>query len=133
MSKGGSGLFKHTTGANTALMDELERSGEKYTKQNVIGITKDKTGKIVWLESGTESAGYKHILKRHLLEFQQQGVSEEELPNYILEAVHQGNIVGKQGTKPIYEFVYEGKTRRIAIGISNNGFIVGANPKSWRK
>ena len=133
MSKSGSGLFKYTTGANATLMDELERSGEKYTKENVIGITKDKSGKLVWLETGTDYAGYNHIEQRHLSEFQSQGISKEELPNYILEAVHQGNIVGYQGPKPIYEFVYEGQTRRVAIGISNNGFIVGANPKSWRK
>ena len=50
-----------------------------------------------------------------------------------MEAVKQGNIIGEQGKKKprkIFEFVYEGKTRRIAITISDNGFIVGANPKS---
>lgn len=29
----------------------------------------------------------------------------------------------------IYEFTYEGKTRRVAISIGSNGYIVGANPK----
>ncbi|MCR5587501.1 MAG: hypothetical protein K6F77_08210 [Lachnospiraceae bacterium] len=50
-----------------------------------------------------------------------------------MQAVKSGTIVGYQGRgkgRPIYEFIYEGKTRRIAISIGSNGYIVGANPKS---
>lgn len=45
-------------------------------------------------------------------------------------------IVGYQGRgqgRPIYEFTYEGTTRRIAITIGSNGYVVGANPKSVPK
>ena len=51
-----------------------------------------------------------------------------------MEAVKQGNVVGEQGKgstpRTIFEFIYEGKTRRVAVQISSNGFIVSANPKS---
>ena len=133
MSKSGSRLFEYTAGANQGLVDELVASDEKCTPENILGIVKDKDGKIVWLETGNDSAGFNHILKEHEQDFANQGVTKKELSTYIMEAVKQGNIVGKQGKKKprkIFEFVYEGKTRRIAITISDNGFIVGANPKS---
>ena len=53
-----------------------------------------------------------------------------------MTAVKHGSIVGYQGRgfgRPIYEFKYEGITRRIAITIGSNGYIVGANPKSLPK
>ncbi len=134
MSKSGSRLFEYTAGANQGLVDELVASGEKCTPENILGIVKDKDGKIVWLEIGNEKAGFNHILKKHEKEFGKQGVTTEELPTYIMEAIKQGNIVGQQGKRStprtIFEFIYEGKTRRIAIQISSNGFIVSANPKS---
>lgn len=134
MSKSGSRLFEYTAGANQELVDELVAGGEKCTPENILGIVKDKDGKIVWLETGTERAGFNHILKKHEKDFEKQGVTTEELSTYIMEAIKQGNIVGQQGKgsapRTIFEFIYEGKTRRIAIQISSNGFIVSANPKS---
>ena len=132
MSKSGSGLFKHTSGANEALVQELIDSGEKCTPKNIVGITKDSHGKIVWLETGTKSAGLNHIIEEHGTQFSQKGISNQEIPNYIMEAVSQGEIVGYQRSRTIYEFTYEGKTQRIAVQISENGYIVGANPKSMK-
>ena len=51
----------------------------------------------------------------------------------MLEAVYQGNVVGTQGKRnprTIYEFVYDGKTQRIAIQVGSNGYIVGENLRS---
>lgn len=31
---------------------------------------------------------------------------------------------------PLYEVIYNGTKQRVAISIGENGFIVGANPKS---
>ena len=50
-----------------------------------------------------------------------------------MHAIKDGKVVGTQRTRPIYEVMYEGKLQRVAISISNNGFIVGANPKSIPK
>lgn len=136
MSKSGSRLFEHTAGANAALVSELVESGEKCSPQNIVGITKNSSGKIVWLETGNKRAGLNHIIEEHGSQFYGKGISNNEIPNYIMEAVHQGNIVGYQGKKnprTIYEFVYEGKKQRVAITIGPNGFIVGANPKSSKE
>ena len=132
MSKADSGHFSGTKGANKALVDELVSNGEKCTPENIVGITKASSGKIVWLETGSKSAGLKHIIEEHGSQFNGKGISNEEIPNYIMEAVHQGNVVGYQGKKnprTIYEFIYEGKKQRVAISIGLNGFVVGANPK----
>jgi filamentous hemagglutinin len=136
MSKGNSNHFSGTNGANKALVDELVSSGEKCTPENIVAITKDSSGRIVWLETGNDRAGLNHIIDEHGSQFHGKGISNEEIPNYVMEAIHQGNIVGYQGKKnprTIYEFVYEGKKQRIAISIGPNGFIVGANPKSVKE
>ena len=136
MSKGNSNHFSGTNGANKALVDELVSSGEKCTPENIVAITKDSSGGIVWLETGNDRAGLNHIIDEHGSQFHGKGISNEEIPNYVMEAIHQGNIVGYQGKKnprTIYEFVYEGKKQRIAISIGPNGFIVGANPKSVKE
>jgi hypothetical protein len=136
MSKGLSGHFSGTNGANKALIDELISSGENCTPENIVGITRNSSGKIVWLETGTQKAGLNHIIQEHGTQFYGKGISNNEIPNYIMEAVHQGNIVGYQGKKnprTIYEFLYEGKKQKIAITIASNGFIVGANPKTSKE
>lgn len=94
------------------------------------------SGKIIWMESGNSSSGLEHILAEHEKQFNAQGVSTEEIPNFILKAIHQGNIVGKQGAgshpRTVFEFVYEGQPRQVAVQIGSNGYIVSANPKSMK-
>ena len=133
MSKNNSGLFDATAGANADLVSELSSSGVKCTPEEILSITRDGNGKIVWLETGTERSGFQHIIQEHAQDFQNQGIPVEELPNYIMEAIKQDNIVGAQGRRmprPIYEFTYEGQVRRVAIQVGSNGYIVGANPRS---
>lgn len=116
------------------LMADLAATGEKYTPDNVLAITKTPDGQLVWLEYGKLDAGYLHILDRHAADFQKQGISPTEIPDYLMTAVSQGKIVDTQGKKVppryIYEFTYKGQTHRVAIDVGSNGFIVGANPRS---
>ncbi len=96
-------------------------------------ITRDPNGKIVWLESGNTKSGLEHIINKHGHEFNGRGIANNDIPDYVLEAVYQGNVVGTQGKRnprTIYEFVYNGKTQRIAVQVGSNGYIVGANLKS---
>ena len=136
MSKSGSDLFKNTAGANRALVDELVSSGEKVSPEKIVGITRIPSGKIVWMESGNQKSGLQHILNEHEAQFNKQGVSTEKIPNYVIEAVKQGNIVGTQGSganpRTVYEFIYEGTPRQVAVQIGSNGYIVSANPKSMK-
>ena len=89
------------------------------------------------IETGNDASGLQHIIKEHGSQFNGKGISNENIPNYVLEAVYQGNIVGTQGKKSpprtVYEFTYNGKKQRIAVQVSNNGYIVGANPKSLKE
>ena len=137
MSKGDSHLFSGTSGEGKALIDEVVANGEKISPDKVVLITRDPTGKIVWLEEGNSSSGLQHIIDRHGHEFNGKGISNSEIPDYVLEAVYQGNIVGTQGKRNpprmVYEFTYNGQTQRIAIQVGSNGYIVGANPKSMKE
>lgn len=45
-----------------ALLDELERMGVKFSREDVVFVTRDQTGQIVWLETGNRGAGLEHIL-----------------------------------------------------------------------
>lgn len=133
MSKGSSHLFSGTSGEGKVLINEVVASGKKISPEKVVMITKDPTGKIVWLENGNDSSGLKHIINEHGREFNGKGISNENIPNYVLEAVHQGHIVGTQGKRnprTIYEFTYNGQKQRIAVQVSDNGYIVGANARS---
>ena len=105
----------------TKLVEELTANGIKFNPNNVVAITKTTDGKIVWLETGNSRAGLNHIIERHRQEFLKKGISESEIPNYLMTAVKNGQIVGMQRTRPIYEFTYNGTKHRVAIGIGNNG------------
>ena len=131
MSKGDSHLFAGTSGEGRALIDEVVAKGDKISPDKVLMITRDPSGKIVWMEEGNSSSGLQHIVDQHGKEFNGRGISNDNIPNYVLEAVYQGNVVGTQGkrTPPrtIYEFTYNGETQRIAVQVGSNGYIVSAN------
>ena len=114
------------------LMKELEESGEKYSEKDVIFVVKQQNGKLAWLEKGNDIAGLEHIKKEHAPEFQKKGIDIELIPALLRETILHGKIIGYQKTKnktprEVYELEFNGKTIRIAITISDNGFIVGAN------
>jgi len=139
MSKPISGEFSGTKGEGAALLSQLEARGEKFNKADVVAITRDSSGSIVWLEKGhlgDRPSGLAHIIDAHGADFARQNISDAEIPQYVMTAIKHGTIVGYQGRgqgRPIYEFTYDGVTRRIAITIGSNGYIVGANPKSVPK
>ena len=99
-------------------------------------ITKDHNGKIIWMEKGNNKSGLEHIIDKHGREFNGKGISNSDIPNYILEAVYQGNVVGTQGKRnprTIYEIIYNGKKQRVAVQVGNNGYIVSANCTSMKE
>ncbi len=130
MSKGDSHLFTGTSGAGKALIAQVQANGEKISPEKVLMITKDPSDKIVWMETGNNKSGLEHIIDKHGHEFNGRGIANDDIPNYVLEAVHQGHIVGLQGKRnprSIYEFTYNGVKQRIAVQVATNGYIVGAN------
>lgn len=149
MGTGYHGGFGETNGEREhvaeALIAGLEKSGIKFTKENIVFITKDGTGQTIWLEKGNSSAGLKHILdgngvtKGHAADFQRAfGISISEIPGYIEKVVTNGTVVDNK-LKPIgnhlgYErtYYYSGEYH-VVTGIGTNGFIVSAYPKRIRK
>ena len=131
MSKGNAGLFTGTSGEGKDLIDEVVARGDKISPDKVLLIGKDPSGKIVWLEEGNNSSGLQHIIDEHPSDFSDIGISKDEIPVFVMNAVTQGTIVGTQGKRnprDIYEFEYNGETYRVAVQVGSNGYIVGANP-----
>ena len=139
MSKPLTDKFSGTKGEGAGLISKLDSRKEKYNKEDVVAITTDSNGKIVWLEKGhlgDKASGLAHIIDKHGADFERHGISISEIPQYLMIAVRYGTIIGYQGRdigRPIYQFKYEGVTRWVAITIGSNGYIVGANPRSMKE
>ncbi|MEW8460667.1 MAG: LysM peptidoglycan-binding domain-containing protein [Candidatus Thiodiazotropha endolucinida] len=115
------------------LLDELGQSGVKHTPENIIDIRKTQDGQIVFLETGNRQAGLEHILVRHEQDFANVGIHADQIPDAVMTAVTQGKVIGYQGKnqgRTIYETVFNDTRHRISVTVSDNGFIVGANPQS---
>lgn len=157
MSKGSSGHFNsgHESSQNTdlksndtslkklskyqlKLIKEVQAKGEKITPKNVLEIGKNKYGRIVWIEIGTNSAGLKHILEKHGEQFKKSGFTPKSLSNFLVKTVLTKQVVGyiktrSKNPRPVYKVTVNGKTKYIAISVGLNGFIVGANFVSERR
>ena len=117
----------------TALLAELSQLGIKHSSEKIVRIAKQADGKIVFLEEGNADAGLQHILEEHSSQFADQGIETDQIPDSIITAVTEGKIVGYQGrkkTRTIYEVNFNDKTHYISVTVSDNGYIVGANPRT---
>jgi len=114
------------------LLDELRRNGVKFTEPDLVTLFRDRAGKVIFLERGSSRAGLKHIL-RHSQDFANKGISPDDIPSVLKKALTEGSLVpGGKPSRPIYAVKYRGETKHIAITVSDNGYIVGANPVSIR-
>jgi hypothetical protein len=115
-------------------MAELQQAGIRHTPENIVWITKLPNGKIVFLETGNTRAGLQHILEKHASNFANKGIPADHIPDAVLAAMTNGTIVGYLGSgrepRPIYQVNFQGQNLYIAVTVSQNGFIVGANPTS---
>lgn len=125
------------------LIAELEQRGVKFTKENIVFITKDATGQTVWLETGNSSAGLEHILNGdgkssgHAADFERAfGISRDNIPSFLRKVVSEGVVVsnkvrtrnGREGYERVY--YYDGK-HYVLTGVGKNGFIVSAYPVEY--
>ena len=81
-------------GLDTNLLDELANSGMKYNPEDIVAITKTAEGKLVWLENGTDAAGLNHIITEHADDFLSKGITQEQIPDYVMNALKNGEVVG---------------------------------------
>ena len=117
---------------NNELIEELANRGETFNEADIVFITKDATGEIIWLENGNETAGLIHIVERHGDDFKRtSGLNVEEIPVFLERVVSQGVVVSnlpskaRTGYTRIYD--YDGSYYTVT-GIGTNGFIVTAYP-----
>ena len=109
--------------------------------EDVLFVTKDKMGQLVWLEKGNKSAGLEHILygdgrsRGHASDFKKAlGLESSQLSGYLQKVITYGSIVSNtikpvgniMGFEKVYS--YEGNYY-IVIGIGTNGFILSAYPR----
>ncbi|MCG5258655.1 filamentous hemagglutinin N-terminal domain-containing protein [Cupriavidus gilardii] len=112
-------------------LNALVANGVKFTREHVVATTRTPSGQVVFLETGSTTAGLRHIIQEHAKDFANIGVTESQIPGVVMSAIKEGLIVGYQGTgtgRPIYQTVVNGQKQNIAITIGSNGFVVGANP-----
>lgn len=117
-----------TPSVDPALIQKLQESGVKFTPGNVVAAGENADGQVVFLETGNSRAGLTHIIEQHGGQFAQMGIPEEQVPDFVVTAATEGKAVGIQGTRPIFEAEFDGQTRRVAVTVGSNGFVVGANP-----
>lgn len=138
MGAGFHGGFGKTRGAKSnetnKLIKELERNGVKFSKENIIFITKDKAGQTVWLEKGNSSAGFEHIVQRHSKDFaEKHKINSDSIAshlNYVftngkVEYTRETNKNGKTGYEKLYNFKEQ---YYLLTGVGTNGFIVTTYP-----
>jgi hypothetical protein len=125
----------HETPAD--LIAELRRQGVKHPPEASVRIERMPDGRIVFLEQGKggdKGSGLAHILERHAADFANRGISQDEIPDLIMTALRENNIVGYVSeTRPIYKVVFNGHVHYVAITVGDNGFVVGASPAPRRK
>ena len=108
-------------------MDELAKSGVKYNPDNVLMVTKNVDGKLLWLEKGSPSAGLEHILD-HTDDLIAKGVNVDNIPVFIKnDLINQNAInIGRNAKGPYADYIYNNQTFRLAYG--DNGYIVSLYP-----
>lgn len=117
-----------------ALIAELNQADIKHNPEKIVRIAKLADGKIVFLEEGDARRGLQHILAK-ADQFAKVGIDQDEIPDAVIQAAFTGTIVGYQGKshdrpRAIYEFIFKGETKYISLSVSDNGYIVGANPRT---
>ena len=120
---------KKASGANkllkSDLLDELSKSGVKYSPDDVVMITKNTSKDLLWLEYGNNKAGLTHIEIRHAADFSKRGI--KNIPEFIYDMLKKEPISiveSSRGMNAIY--LMNGKKYLIAYG--KNGFIVSVYP-----
>ena len=117
----------------------------KFNKDDLIFVTKDKTDQIVWLETGSNKTGLKHILygsgkaKGHLIDFKEYlNIQEHQIVDTIKDIISnwkvEYSIIKPMINKDGYERMYSKDDKYyILAGIGLNGFITSIYPIRKKK
>lgn len=107
------------------LMQELADSGVKYNADEVVMVTKNADGKLIWLEQGNSKSGLKHILDRHASNFADKGVTD--IPRFLQETMNTIPVKSGKSSKGLFaDYIMNENRYRVAYG--TNGYIVSFYP-----
>ena len=115
-------------------VSELMALGIKFTPEKLIATGRTPSGQVVFIEKGSSAAGLQHIIERHGSDFASKGIAQSDIPIVLMQALKRGEVVGINGTAPVYRVIYNGEAKYVSIGVGSNGYVVRANPVSeWKK
>lgn len=123
---------QRSSAPDPALITEVQRQGHKITPDRVVRIARTRDDRVVWLEEGDDRSGLQHLMRPdRIADFDGSGIAKKDVVDVVFTALLTGRPVGTSSRdRVVYEISYRGHTRRIAISLSDNGYIVGANPIS---
>lgn len=126
------GAQENTENQKSALIAELEKNSVKFTKEDIVFITKDGTGQTVWLEKGGQTTGMQHIISRHANDFaNKHSIAKSGIANHLETVFQRGKVEYSRVTRQNggYERLYSYNDRYYLLsGIGNNGYIISAYP-----
>ena len=111
----------------------------KYNKADVIFVTHDSGGQLIWLEKGNEKTGLNHILARHANDFaNKHGVAKNEIHSHINSIIKNGKLeyskVTQRNGRNCYERLYSKSGKYyLQTGVGLNGYMVSAYPISEKE
>lgn len=128
-------LIKLAAQSNVKMtMSKIVRIWQIDENRPIPGLDKQ----ILWVEDNLPQAGYQHMLK-HADEFEQIGITKDQLSEIAEAATTVGIPGGQQGNKgkrlgrPIFGLFFYGKPLAVAVSVGSNGFVVGMNRSSWER
>jgi len=111
----------------------LIKSGINFDRNKLVATAEMPYGDIAFLEQGDSKKGLTHILS-HKAQFEAQGIPESQIPTAVMGAVTNGKYVGTQGkNRPVYEIMFDGSVKYVAVTRGDNEYIVSANPATSYK
>ncbi len=121
------------------MINILNELNVKFNEDDIIFVTKDKTNQIVWLDSGNDDVGLKHILygdeeNGHISDFiDYLNIHENQIIDKIKKVIStwkvEYSIITIRNNKEGYEKMYsKDETYYMLAGIGLNGFIASIYP-----
>jgi len=114
------------------LIEELVDQGIDIYKLNLIAITKNQEDSIIWLDQGTSTRGFDHILQRHSDDFGEyfNVYDPQSIGNFIFDAIKRQQIYRSYpGAYPgSMLYVYRFGANYLKLIVTYDGSIITAYP-----
>lgn len=120
--------------AREQMIQPLIDAGVKFNAKDVLFVTHDKSGRLIWLETGNSNSGLNHIVLKHSDDFlNKHNVTQDQIPNHIKNIVQTGDVeyyrTVRKGNRDGLEILYSKNDEYYLLsGVGTNGFMVSSYP-----